>query len=93
MAYKVVLRVNQAFAHFEVTGEEVLIIKVGTSVVELWLDYPDNSGRHELLRTFTQNGNQRLRTPEKTLMYVSATNSDATVWKGSVPMDTAGILL
>ena len=93
MAYDVVLKENQSFAHFEVTGEEVLIIKVGTSTVELWLDYPDNSGRHELLRTYTENANQRLRTPANTLMYVSASNSDAMVWKGSVPLDTAGVLL
>ena len=93
MSYEMVLSPNVAFAHFVANGEEVLIVKVGTSAVELWLDYPDNSGRHELLATYTTNSNQRLRVPNDTLMYVSASNADATVWKGSVPMDTAGLLL
>ena len=93
MSYEVVLSPNQAFNHFVASGEEVLIIKVGTSTVEFWLDYPDNSGRHEKLATYTVNSNQRYRVPSNTLMFLNASNSDATVWRGSVPMDTAGLKL
>ena len=39
MSYEMVLSPNVAFAHFVANGEEVLIIKVGTSTVSLWLVY------------------------------------------------------
>ena len=93
MSYELVLSPTEPTSQFIGNGEEVLIIKVGTSTVSLGLNFPDGSGRSEVLATYTANSNQRYRVPMNTPMYLSASNSDATVWRGSVPLDTAGLKL
>ena len=93
MSYEQVLDGTQMSTDFAVSGEQLLIFRhVGTDYV-LSLLTPEDSPVAIPLRTFTENGEQRMKSPKGTFLRLSSTQPGAFAWLGKVYADAAGDLL